>query len=231
MNISPENLFWNLYARVYDSIMHIPQYTEMMERIVDLLEIRAKDAVLDAGCGTGNLLQLLRNEKIDYYGIDDSISMLSRATNKFSNDPRISSQFSRYDLNSSIPFADNRFDKIVAVNSLYAVNSPSYTVKELLRVLKPNGILIAVNPKENTEFFKVYTEIINAGGSVIGKVIMFIRTLPLFLFNALIRMKAQSNKYHFMSRSDWKKILGDKEYKYIKYSEIYIQSNIVIIKK
>ena len=42
-----------------------------------------------------------------------------------------------------LPFADNRFDLILANHVLFYLDNPMDALKEIKRVLKPNGVLIA----------------------------------------------------------------------------------------
>ena len=72
------------FAYVYDTLMDNTPYTEWCSRITDILRGAGieDDLVLDLGCGTGTLTELLAKEGYDMIGIDYSQEMLSRAMEK-----------------------------------------------------------------------------------------------------------------------------------------------------
>lgn len=72
------------FALVYDTLMDNTPYKEWCERITDILQQYGieNDLVLDLGCGTGTLTELLAKEGYDMIGIDYSQEMLSRAMEK-----------------------------------------------------------------------------------------------------------------------------------------------------
>jgi SAM-dependent methyltransferase len=72
------------FAQVYDMYMDNVPYEEWAEYIVSLLEeYGIKDGlILDLGCGTGSLTELLANRGYDMIGIDNSEEMLNVALEK-----------------------------------------------------------------------------------------------------------------------------------------------------
>ncbi len=72
------------FAYVYDTLMDNTPYKEWCARITDILRRAGieKDLVLDLGCGTGTLTELLAKEGYDMIGIDCSQEMLARAMEK-----------------------------------------------------------------------------------------------------------------------------------------------------
>jgi ubiquinone/menaquinone biosynthesis C-methylase UbiE len=50
-----KTLFWNMYARCYDAIALLQPYQDLLQNVVDKLP-DTSFKMLDAGCGTGNLL-------------------------------------------------------------------------------------------------------------------------------------------------------------------------------
>lgn len=92
--------------------------------------------ILDAGCGTGGLIDELKGN-FDCYGIDiaDEAIKFCRVRN-LNNIIKASVE--------KIPFADNVFDAIVSIDVLYhlLVENDTAALVELYRVLNKNGILI-----------------------------------------------------------------------------------------
>lgn len=72
------------FALVYDTLMDNTPYEKWCEWIVHILKRYGieNDLVLDLGCGTGTLTELLAKEGYDMIGIDYSQEMLGRAMEK-----------------------------------------------------------------------------------------------------------------------------------------------------
>lgn len=79
------------FAGVYDMFMDNIDYREWNKYLVKLLkEYGINDGiVLDMGCGTGNITQLLSKEGYDMIGIDNSQEMLNIAMEKRGDDESI----------------------------------------------------------------------------------------------------------------------------------------------
>jgi len=139
--------FWDLYSRFYDSIYHLMPYRQLLWDAYQALELEPGMRVLDAGCGTGNL-ELFIAEKphppVEIEGIDFSPEMLARARRKCRDLEFVS--FVRCDLNKPLPYPDASFDRVVSINVLYALERRDDTMRELLRVLKPEGRVVLTSP-------------------------------------------------------------------------------------
>ena len=72
------------FANVYDTFMDETPYEEWCEFLVQKLEEYKvpKGLVLDLGCGTGTLTEMLSKEGYDMIGVDNSSQMLSIAMEK-----------------------------------------------------------------------------------------------------------------------------------------------------
>jgi SAM-dependent methyltransferase len=110
------------------------------------LAIEKQDTILDIGCGGGGtvhkLAKIATNGKV--YGIDfsDESVMVSRMTNKqFIQMGRVEIQQSSV---SCLPFSDNMFDLVTAVNTHNFWPDLVTDMQEILRVLKPSGKLIII---------------------------------------------------------------------------------------
>jgi ubiquinone/menaquinone biosynthesis C-methylase UbiE len=106
-----------------------------------------EDNILELGCGTGNLLKKILTETAcqRLTGADFSENMLHRAREKCVDDRLTLIQA---DANSLLPFSDNTFSKVVFINTLYALKAPLETLKEVYRVVEPNGEVVIVTPKK-----------------------------------------------------------------------------------
>lgn len=116
----------------------------MLGEVVGVICHSKRIAVLDAGCGTGNLLARLTAPYIsEIIGMDSSPAMLARAEEKCAN-----VRFIHAELNDSLPFPDRAFDAIACVNALYALEDPERTLAEFARISMRGGILAIVTPKQ-----------------------------------------------------------------------------------
>jgi SAM-dependent methyltransferase len=94
--------------------------------------------ILDAGCGTGGFLSVLRAQRPDLarFGIEWDGSASSRARDK------AAAAIARGSVNA-LPFADDSFDAVISADVLcHEAVSPSDALGELNRVLRPGGRLI-----------------------------------------------------------------------------------------
>ena len=110
------------------------------------LSIGKQDTILEIGCGGGGavnkLAKIATNGKV--YGIDfsDESVMVSRMTNKqFVQIGRVEIQQSSV---SCLPFSNNMFDLVTAVNTHNYWPDLVTDMQEILRVLKPSGKLIII---------------------------------------------------------------------------------------
>ena len=99
------------------------------------------DRVLDSGCGNGRLYSMLKDKKIEYVGIDSSERLIEIAREKYQEE---NVKFLVVDA-LSLPFSDNSFNEVFSIAVLHHIPSDEFrleSLKEIRRVLKPNGFLI-----------------------------------------------------------------------------------------
>ena len=78
------NESYTSFAQVYDMFMDNVDYSAWSKYLIQLLkEYQVEDGlVLDLGCGTGNMTELLAKEGYDMIGVDNSEDMLEIASEK-----------------------------------------------------------------------------------------------------------------------------------------------------
>lgn len=111
--------------------------------IFKLLErdLKTGSTVVDVGCGNGRLLNALP-QHVNYIGIDPSNSLLTEARKKFGNRPDTSFAIGSL---PKINLADETADAVVSIAVLHHIPSNEQrraSLGEMLRVLKPGGLLI-----------------------------------------------------------------------------------------
>ena len=100
--------------------------------------------VLDAGMGTGGLSAALSRVKagpVAFHGIDISPGMLDEA-DRHLRDRGIHADLRLGDV-QDLPFEDGSFDLVMAAHVLEHLVDPHRAIDEMVRVLKPGGILLA----------------------------------------------------------------------------------------
>ena len=110
---------------------------------LELLNIRPQDHVLDVGCGGGMALKLAASEAVDgrVVGVDYSPEMVAQAqrrNRKRVKAGRVEVQPGRVE---DLPFDNEVFDKILAIETFYFWPNPESSLRELRRVLRPGGAL------------------------------------------------------------------------------------------
>ena len=106
--------------------------------IAALLGDQPYEAVLDVGCGTGFLIDLLaRKRPARYVGLDLSTEMLRMARQK-----QIAGAEFVAGTADKLPFKDGSFDIVTCSQSFHHYPYPSKAMQEAYRVLKPGGLYI-----------------------------------------------------------------------------------------
>ena len=114
---------------------------------IEHFSIESNSTVLDIGCGGGAAVRLLAEKAPGgmVYGIDHSLNMvnLSRKVNQqIIKDGRIKIDQGSV---SRLPYFENMFDIITAFETMEFWPNLSSDLKEVQRVLKPNGTMLIVN--------------------------------------------------------------------------------------
>jgi ubiquinone/menaquinone biosynthesis C-methylase UbiE len=118
------------------------------ERLLEPARLKAGESVLDVGCGTGTLAIAAKRRvgsSGSVYGIDASPAMIARATRK-AKKAGADVTFEN-GLAESLPFPDGRFDVVLSTVMLHHLprKTREQGVREMGRVLKPGGRLLAVD--------------------------------------------------------------------------------------
>lgn len=112
------------------------------QRSISLLAVSAHEQILEIGPGNAAFAADIVNAApgVHYTGIDWSADMVSAA--RLLNSELITQQRASFYQGDArqIPFADNAFDKILSVHTLYFWKDPVGVLAEIARLLKPGGL-------------------------------------------------------------------------------------------
>ena len=131
---------WDLYAPIYKQAMKADQhiYDFMYQRIPE--KIRGME-VLEIATGPGLLARHVAPAAKKIIATDYSDGMIAQAKK---GDPITNLTFEVADA-MNLPYADDSFDAVIIANALHIVPDPGKVLKEIKRVLRPGGLLIAPN--------------------------------------------------------------------------------------
>lgn len=119
-------------------------------RVLEELQLKDGDKVLDLGCGNGYysylLSQIPLNLKIT--GIDSHLNAVEDARAQV---PKDKATFI-IGFAEKLPFPENSFDKIVMSEIIEHVKDDERVLREARRVLRPRGILVLTTPNKGYPF-------------------------------------------------------------------------------
>lgn len=133
---------WGLAARDWASLQE-PQHSPLFEAMLDAANVSAGVSILDAGCGGGTASWLAAQRGAEIAGLDAAEALINVARERVpAGDFRVGDIL-------ALPFADQRFDAVLAANSIQYSDEPAETFRELRRVCKTGGrIVVALFAEE-----------------------------------------------------------------------------------
>jgi demethylmenaquinone methyltransferase/2-methoxy-6-polyprenyl-1,4-benzoquinol methylase len=108
----------------------------------EVASLPVQGRLLDVGGGTGRVALAIREYVDEIIVTDVSFGMLARA-------PR-PALIPVSGASETLPFADNSFERVIMVDALHHVNHHANSAHEMLRVLKPGGVLVIEEPDIRT---------------------------------------------------------------------------------
>ena len=130
--------FWDRNAGRYDRFMRKDRaaYEKMYELIRPIVKAKT---VLELAAGTGMIAKNIVNAAAHIEATDASAEMIAEAK-RYNRSAKL--HFSVQDM-FSLPYADRSFDAVIVSNALHIVPQPEKALREIGRVLKDDGVLIA----------------------------------------------------------------------------------------
>lgn len=124
----------------------------LREKAIALANPAPLSLAADIGAGTGFITEGLLKKGIHTIAIDQSPEMLEELKKKFMDSALIDCRLGE---SQELPANDNAVDYVFANMYLHHVPSPADAIKEMVRILKPEGKLIITDLDEHNFHFLI----------------------------------------------------------------------------
>ena len=121
-------------ARDYErwaAVLSLYQDPRWRQAMIEGLELRAGERLLDVACGTGSVARLASERGCDVVALDQSGDMLEQARSARLSVVRANAE--------QLPVPNGTFDALTFTYLLRYVADPAACMRELVRVLRPGG--------------------------------------------------------------------------------------------
>lgn len=230
-----DEAFWKNYFEVYDTLNELIPYQELLFAIAHELSLEPHMKVLDAGCGTGNLVSFLIPKGVFVTGLDYSTVGLSHARKKF---PKVS--FLEGDLTTPLSFQNQSFDRIASNNTLYTLppSTRPALMREFFRVLKPGGVIVLSNIAVGFKPFAIYKDhlkqAIKQDGvihTIFHALALIVPTIRIFYYNRLISQADGVGAYEFLTEEKQRTLLSNAGFEWKRDRRLYAGNAVVTVAK
>lgn len=125
---------WGQFSKsFFDKIIEWFRFTNIISNIPYSKQL------LDIGCGyDGKLLKILRNKQLIAQGVGIDLSVSAKKYKYIKLIPT--------NTENNLPFTSNNFDTVVSLALIEHLHNPTKVIKDMHRVLKPDGILLITTP-------------------------------------------------------------------------------------
>jgi len=179
--------FNNQHYKNNKNYLHCTQRLKIMASLVD-----KNQKILDLGCGTGKFFKLFNKKNSQIEGLD-----ISKKAADIGQKHGLKITVS--DLHSILPYKKNTFDTITAGEIIEHIYDTDFFLKEIKRILKPNGYLVLSTPNIAT----------------LGR-----RLMLMFGINPLIETSLSQGSGHirYFTKKSLEELLKKHQFKIIKFT-------------
>jgi len=116
------------------------EHSDVVGQVIQRLEVRPGERILDLGCGNGWATRLLAqlSAGVQAIGIDASPKMIARAEELHSLTIRARYEQAAFE---ELPFKDGHFDRVFSMEALYYAADLERSLSECFRVTKAGGTI------------------------------------------------------------------------------------------
>ena len=228
-------LFWDVRSKFYWMLEGFAPYRNLVEDIIQKLELKPNQYILDAGCGVGIFENLITEKDIPglkIVAVDFSKKMLEQARKNLRNSQNSLVDFSQVDLNKTLPYKNGIFDAVFSNNVIYALTDPARVVKEFYRILREGGRVVLSTPKADFSGKKLLFNELNckSGWQKVKSLIMLplvmLLTLP---FELVISYWEGKGRYHRFTKGRLSRILTTPGFRNINIGYSYANQNFLAV--
>ena len=123
-------------------------FKRRIKKIINFLDIKEDDLLLDLGCGDGFYTSIINSlYPCTIVAADYDKVLLKKVLHNCSHVEKV--ELAEVNIEDGLPFKNNSLDKIIFTEVLEHLNNPIPALKEIYRILKPNGKLSLTVPHNN----------------------------------------------------------------------------------
>jgi len=119
----------------------LPGHLNSIQKLIEWSNVTDNDHVLDVACGPGLVACEFAKVAKHVTGIDLTEKMIEQARNR-QNKLRLANLSWDIGTATALPYTSNAFDAVVTRYSFHHLLKPITALKEMIRVCKPNGIIL-----------------------------------------------------------------------------------------
>ena len=148
----------------FNAFANLPFYSSINSEFVELADIYDRKAIVDLGCGTGNITKLILEKIISakesvIYAVDTSKSALKTAASELENNPIV--KFVHSEVQNLTDAVKDKADAMIYCNSIHYVPDKIQLLKDIGNKLSNNGGLAfntsfyeGSHPTESHQFYR-----------------------------------------------------------------------------
>jgi len=140
--------YYNQIAPSYEEL-HGEEQLSKAKLVLQNLEVKPSDLLLDVGCGTGHATSIFPCQK---QGIDPAVELLKQAKIPVT-----------LGVAENLPFSENSFDIVLSLTAIHNCNDVQQAIKEINRVAKRDIVISVLKKARN---FKEIEELIKSSFSI-----------------------------------------------------------------
>lgn len=129
----------------FDMVGQTEWNRSLQRTLIHWIGVHHKHDVLEAGCGAGRFVMQLAQRAKWVTGLDAASEMVMRAE-LLAKDYKLDNTSFVLGNVIDLPFPRGKFDIVTCLNLLFMFDDTEPAIRELLRVTKPNGQVIVLNP-------------------------------------------------------------------------------------
>jgi ubiquinone/menaquinone biosynthesis C-methylase UbiE len=230
-----DETLWHDYAQVYDEVLNVLPYRNLLLELVGHAAIGNGMRLLDACCGTGNLLWALNQQGVncEVTGIDSSPDMLERVRPKISHYAG-SVNLVEADMDAPVDKwgTKDKFDRFIFNNCLCLIKEPSEVLKKAAAIARPGAILVASTPRPNpniNELLEEHLQLSEEAGISREDALqrMMPKLQPILACNERL-MKRYGDSYHLPSEPKLREWFNDSGWEITELTTAYASQNWLV---